>query len=65
MPITELVPPVTESQFEYTTLTTARKAKVAIDAAIPDKRMMSRPISSATAADNRPDKIAAGNTGNA
>jgi hypothetical protein len=50
MPTIELVPAVTESQFEYTLLITTRNAKVAIDAAMPERRITGKPNTSATAA---------------
>src|SRR5262249_24547852 len=55
VPTMEPCPPVTESQFEYTLLTTPSRPKVAIEAAMPDKRMMTRPTMSANSAAKRPE----------
>ena len=56
------VPPVTEVQFAQIVLTMARKAKVAIEAAIPERRRMAAPVRSATSAATTPPAIAAGRT---
>ena len=62
MPTIELVPAVTASQFEYTLLITTRNAKVAIDAAMPERRITGKPNTSATvAAKVAPISIGTGN----
>src|SRR4051795_395915 len=64
VPTIDPCPPVTESQFEYTLLTTPSSPKVAIEAAIPDKRMMTRPTMSANKAANMPEIGVASHIGN-
>src|SRR4051812_41769863 len=64
VPTIDPCPPVTESQFEYTLLTTPSSPKVAIEAAIPDKRMMTRPTISANRAANKPEIGVATHIGN-
>ena len=54
---------MTGVQFDQIALTMARKAKVAIDAAMPDSLRIAAPVTSARAAATSPPAMAAGSTG--
>ena len=59
-PMIELVAAVTDSQLEYTLLTMASSAKVAIEPAMPDRRMIAAPTISATSPASKPPPATAG-----
>src|ERR1700721_498724 len=63
MPTNVLLPAVTESQLENVTLTIARTAKVAIDALIPERRMIATSTTAANSDATTPDKIVASDGG--